>query len=65
LLLSGVRLRGRFPANFELIGSTLLAHVCAQLRIEGMLFPDYPQRQPTRFDFRRFESAPSPERLAY
>jgi Domain of unknown function (DUF4158) len=38
LLLSGVRLTGRFPANFELIGSTLMAQVCAQLRIEGMLF---------------------------
>jgi len=50
LLLSGARLTGRFPANFELIGSTLLAHVCAQLRIEGMLFLDYPQRQPTRYE---------------
>src|SRR5262249_26487891 len=38
-----------FPAGFELIGSTLLAHVCAQLRMEGMLFLDYPQRQPTRY----------------
>jgi len=50
LLLSGVRLTGRFPADFELIGSTLLQHVCAQLRIEGMLFLDYPQRQPTRYE---------------
>jgi TnpA family transposase len=50
LLLGGVRLTGRFPAGFELIGSTLLQHVCAQLRIEGMLFLDYPQRQPTRYE---------------
>jgi Domain of unknown function (DUF4158) len=33
-----------------LIGSTLLSHVCAQLRIEGVLFLDYPHRQPTRYD---------------
>lgn len=45
-----MRLTGRFPANIELIGSMLLAHVCAQLRIEGMLFLDYPQRQPTRYE---------------
>ena len=50
LLFGGVRLTGRFPAGFELIGSTLLAHVCAQLRIEGMLFLDYLQRQPTRYE---------------
>jgi Domain of unknown function (DUF4158)/Bacterial regulatory protein, Fis family len=50
LLLGGVRLTGRFPSNFELISLTLLAHVCAQLGIEGMLFLDYPQRQPTRYD---------------
>jgi hypothetical protein len=31
-----VRLTGRFPAGFELIGSTLLAHVCAQLSLNRM-----------------------------
>jgi TnpA family transposase len=50
LLLGGMRLTGRFPANFELISLTLLAHICAQLGIEGMLFLDYPQRQPTRYE---------------
>jgi hypothetical protein len=50
LLLGGVRLTGRFPTNFELIGPTLLGHICAQLGLDGMLFLDYPQRQPTRHE---------------
>jgi uncharacterized protein DUF4158 len=50
LLLGGVRLTGRFPTGFDLIGATLLAHVCAQLGLDGMLFLDYPQRQPTRYE---------------
>jgi TnpA family transposase len=50
LLLGGVRLTGRFPTGFDLVGPTLLAHVCAQLGLDGMLFLDYPQRQPTRYE---------------
>jgi len=47
LLLSSMRLTGRFPINFEALPHSLLAHVCAQLKIEGLLFLDYPQRPAT------------------
>ncbi len=50
ILLGGVRLTGRFPTGLELIGSSLLTHVCGQLNIEGMLFLDYPKRRPTRHE---------------
>jgi hypothetical protein len=45
-----LRLTGRFPTGLELIGTSLLTHVCGQLNIEGMLFLDYPQRRPTRHE---------------
>lgn len=50
LLLSGIRLTGRFPSGFELLGTSLISHVCNQLGLEKMLFLDYPQRQPTRYE---------------
>lgn len=50
LLLSGVRLTGRFPYDFELIPRGVLTHVCAQLQLEPPLFVDYPQRRPTRHE---------------
>src|SRR5215475_11057183 len=50
LLLSGVRLTGRFPYDFELIPRSVLAHICAQLQIPHPLFVDYPQRRPTRHE---------------
>ena len=50
VLLGGIRLTGRFPTGLELIGQSLLTHVCGQLKIEGMLFLDYPQRRPTRHE---------------
>jgi TnpA family transposase len=50
LLLGGVRLTGRFPTQFEALSPSLLAHACAQLGLESLLFLDYPQRQPTRYE---------------
>lgn len=50
LLLSGVRLTGRFPHDFELIPRSVLTHICAQLQIEPPLFVAYPQRRPTRHE---------------
>lgn len=50
LLLSGVRLTGRFPHDLELIPHSVLAHVSAQLRVPPPLFVDYPQRRPTRHE---------------
>ena len=47
LLLGSVRLTGRFPINFDLLPDTLLTHVCKQVKIEGQLFLDYPQRPAT------------------
>jgi hypothetical protein len=49
-LLSGVRLTGRFPYDFELIPRSVLAHICAQLQIPPPLFVDYSQRRPTRHE---------------
>ena len=48
LLLSGVRLTGRFPHDLELIPQSVLTHISAQLRVPPPLFVDYPQRRPTR-----------------
>lgn len=50
LLLSGVRLTGRFPHDLELIPRSILGHICEQLKIEPPLFVDYPQRRPTRHE---------------
>jgi TnpA family transposase len=50
LLLSGARLTGRFPYDFELIPRSVLTHICAQMRIDPPLFVDYPQRRPTRHE---------------
>jgi len=50
LLLSGVRLTGRFPHDFELVPHSVLTHICAQLQIEPPLFVNYPQRRPTRHE---------------
>jgi hypothetical protein len=47
LLLGSVRLTGRFPIHFDLLPGSLLAHVCKQLKIAGLLFLDYPQRPAT------------------
>ena len=47
LLLGSVRLTGRFPIHFDLLPGSLLAHVCKQLNIAGLLFLDYPQRPAT------------------
>src|SRR5689334_12271770 len=40
LLLGSVRLTGRFPIHFDLLPVPLLAHVCKQLKIAGLLFLD-------------------------
>jgi hypothetical protein len=50
LLLSGVRLTGRFPHDLELIPRSVLLHICTQLQAEPPLFVDYPQRRPTRHE---------------
>lgn len=52
LLLSGVRLTGRFPHDFELISPGVLKHVCDQLAIAVPLFISYPPggRRPTRHE---------------
>jgi hypothetical protein len=50
LLLSGVRLTGRFPHDLELIPRSVLGHICEQLKIDPPLFVDYPQRRPTRHE---------------
>lgn len=47
LLLSAVRLTGRFPFYFEALPAALLTHVCQQLKMAGRLFLDYPQRPGT------------------
>jgi hypothetical protein len=48
LLLSGVRLTGRFPHDFDMLPRRFLQHVCQQLKLSAPLFPNYPQREPTR-----------------
>lgn len=50
ILLGGLRLTGRFLTNFEALPQALLSHVCAQLKVAGRLFLDYPQRQATRYE---------------
>ena len=52
LLLSGVRLTGRFPYDFELVPNSVLKHVCEQLGLEVPLFINYPPggRRPTRHE---------------
>jgi TnpA family transposase len=47
LLLGSVRLTGRFPSSFDAIPASLLAHVCKQLKLAGLLFLDYPNRPAT------------------
>jgi len=48
LLLSGVRLTGRFPHDFDMLPRRFLQHVCQQLKLNAPLFLNYPQREPTR-----------------
>src|SRR5215813_8921063 len=48
LLLSGVRLTGRFPHNFDMLPRRFLQHVCHQLKLDVPLFLNYSQREPTR-----------------
>lgn len=48
LLLSGVRLTGRFPYDFAVIPRSLLAYICDQLSLDPPLFLSYPQRRQTR-----------------
>lgn len=49
LLLSGLRLTGRFPYDFELVPPHVLTHVCSQLRLSEIpLFLNYPNRRNTR-----------------
>lgn len=50
LLLSGVRLTGRFPHDLELLPRSVLSHICEQLKLAAPLFVDYPQRRPTRHE---------------
>jgi Domain of unknown function (DUF4158) len=52
LLLSSVRLTGRFPIHFDLLPNSLLAHVRKQLKIAGLLFLDYPQRHATLHQYK-------------
>ena len=47
LLPGSVRLIGRFPIYFDALPAPLLAHVCQQLKIAGLLFLAYPQRSAT------------------
>lgn len=48
LLLSGVRLTGRFPHDFDMLPRRFLQHLCQQLNLDAPLFLNYPQREPTR-----------------
>lgn len=48
LLLSGVRLTGRFPHDFDMLPRRFLQHVCQQLKLSAPRFLNYPQREPTR-----------------
>jgi hypothetical protein len=49
LLLSGARLTGRFPYDFELLPRHVLTHVCTQLQLDEVpLFLKYPNRRNTR-----------------
>lgn len=48
LLLSGVRLTGRFPHDFDMLPRRFLQHLCQQLNLDAPLFLDYPHREPTR-----------------
>src|SRR5215470_9869735 len=50
LLLSGVRLTGRFPHDFELISRSVIVCISEQLQIAPPLFIDYPLRRPTRHE---------------
>jgi hypothetical protein len=50
LLLSGVRLTGRFLQDFELVPRSLLLHICEQLNLKTPLILTYPARQPTRYE---------------
>jgi hypothetical protein len=47
ILLGSVRLTGRFPLHFETLPTSLLDHVCKQLKMTGRLFLDYPNRPAT------------------
>ena len=50
LLLSGVRLTGRFPHDLDLLPRRFLQHVCQQLKLDVPLFLNYQHRDPTRWE---------------
>jgi hypothetical protein len=46
-LLGSVHLTGRFPFSFDALPASLLAHVCKQLKLAGLLFLAYPNHPAT------------------